>query len=75
MDRIKQWISDVLKESGSDTVCIARVMAIITFVSFLGYAAFGLYKDHFDLSNFANGVMQVLLGCGGVIGIKNATSK
>jgi hypothetical protein len=75
MNRIERWISDVLKEAGSDTVCIARVMAIITFVSFLGYAGYGLYKDHFELSNFANRIMQVLLGCGAVIGIKNATSK
>jgi hypothetical protein len=75
MDRIKQWISDVLKETGNNTVCIARVMAIIAFVSFLGYAVFGLVHEHFALNDFGNGLMTVLLGSGGVLAGKNLTQK
>jgi hypothetical protein len=74
---IKKFISNLLKEAGENSpYCIARVMSIIAFVSFLAYAIFALVvKDKFDVSGFANGLMQVLLGCGGIIAGKNLTQK
>lgn len=75
MLKINKWISDILKETGNDTIDISRIMAVIAFVSYLGYAGFGLYKDHFDLNTFATGLLQVLLGAGGIVGIKQATTK
>ncbi len=74
---VKKFIANLLKEAGENSpYCIARVMSMVAFVSFLGYAIFALVaRDHFDVSGFANGLMQVLVGCGGIIAGKNLTQK
>jgi hypothetical protein len=76
MNKIKKWIADILKESGGDAVCVARVLAVFTVVAFVAYAVYGLlHGDHFDLSNFGTGLMTVLLGGASVITGKNLSQK
>jgi hypothetical protein len=72
---VKEIVKKLLCEDNGDQLCIAKIMAVIAFISFLGYAAFGLIKGNFALDGFANGVMQVLLGAGGVIAGKNISTK
>lgn len=72
---MKELIKKLLCEDNGDQICIAKIMALAAFLSFLGYAAFGLYKGNVDLEKFANGIMQVLLGAGGVIAGKNLSTK
>ena len=75
MDKIKKWIKDIFSEDDGDAVCIAKVLAVFSILTYIGYAAFGLFKGHFDLTNYANGMMQVLLGSGGIIAGKQITQK
>lgn len=75
MDRIKTWLKDIFTEEGG-ALCIARTMAVISFVAFLSYAGYGLIgKDHYALGDFASGIMQVLFGSAGIIAGKNLSEK
>lgn len=73
----KKFVGCLLKEAGEKSpYCIARVMSLIAFVSYLGYAIYGLVvKDHYALSDFANGMMQVLFGSAGIMAGKNLTQR
>lgn len=75
MDAIKKFLTNILKEAGTDKFCIARVLAVVSFVAFLAYAGVGLYRDHFALQEFSSGLMQVLLGSGGVLAGKAFADK
>jgi hypothetical protein len=75
MEKIAQWLKEALTEDDNSTICVAKVMAVLAFLSFLGYSIYGLWKDHFALVDFANGIMQVLLGSAGVIAGKQITQK
>lgn len=75
MNRIKQWVKDIFSEDDGEAVCVAKVLAVISVISFIGYGLFGLMHDHFALNEFANGMMQVLLGSGGVIAGKQFTQQ
>ena len=71
-----KWIKDIFTESDGNAVCVAKVMAVAAFISFLTYAGYGLYLNKTpDLSNFANGLMVVLIGSGAVIAGKNLSEK
>ncbi|TDK63541.1 hypothetical protein [Sapientia aquatica] len=71
-----KFLKNIFTEDDNETFCIAKFMAAVAFVSYLGYAGYGLYlSKNADITNFANGIMQVLVGCGGVIGAKQATQK
>jgi hypothetical protein len=72
---IGKWIKDIFSEPDGEAVCIAKVMAVLAILSFLGYAGWGLFHDHFAIQEFANGIMQVLLGSAGVIAGKNFSEK
>jgi hypothetical protein len=75
MSKVSQWVKDIFSEDNGEAVCVAKVLAVIAVLSFIGYGGFGLYKDHFDIANFASGMMQVLLGSGGIIAGKQLTQK
>jgi hypothetical protein len=74
---IKDKIAALLKEQGlpDSPLCVARIMATISFVSYLGYAVAGLYKGDFDIHGFADGLMMVLAGSAALITGKQATDK
>jgi hypothetical protein len=72
---VRQWIKDIFSEPDGQAVCVAKVMAVIAFLSFLGYAGFGLFHDHFAITDFANGLLQVMLGSAGVIAGKNLSER
>jgi hypothetical protein len=72
---IGKWIKDIFSEPDGEAICIAKVMAIIAFFSYLGYSGWGLLHDHFAINEFANGILQVLLGSAGVIAGKNFSEK
>lgn len=73
--KIKGWLKDIFTDDKED-VCIARTMAVLSFLAFLAYAIYGLMvKDHYALADFASGTMQVLLGSAGIIAGKNLTEK
>ncbi len=72
---MKKMIQTLLCEDNGDQICIAKIMALVAFVSFLGYATYGIYQGHFALGDFATGMMQVLFGSAGVIAGKNLTTK
>ena len=77
MNNLKGFITSLLKEAGADSpYCIARVMSLIAFVSYIGYALFALVmRDHYDVTGYASGLMQVLFGCGGIIAGKQLTQR
>lgn len=76
MDKIKQWVKDIFSEDNGEAVCVAKVLAVLSVFAFIGYAIYGLIaKDHFALNEFASGLMNVLLGGGGVIAGKQFTQK
>ena len=52
MNKIKQWIKDIFSEDDGEAVCVAKVLAVIAVLSFIGYGCFGLYKDHFDVAGY-----------------------
>lgn len=70
-----KWVHDILSEPDGEAICVAKVLAVIGFLSFLGYAVWGLIHDHFAIQEFANGLLQVLMGCAGVIMGKNFSEK
>jgi hypothetical protein len=70
-----KWIKDIFSEPDGDAICVAKVMAVIAFCSYLGYAGWGLFHDHFAIGEFANGILQVLIGSAGVIAGKNFSEK
>jgi hypothetical protein len=72
---VRQWLKDIFSEPDGQAVCVAKVMAVIAFLSFLGYSTWGLIHDHFILGEFANGLLQVLLGSAGVIAGKNFSER
>lgn len=72
---MRQWIRDIFSEPDGQAVCVAKVMAVIAFLSFLGYSGYGLFHDHFSITDFANGILQVLLGSAGVIAGKNFSER
>ncbi len=72
---VKQWIKDIFSEPDGQAVCVAKVLAVVAFFSYLGYAGFGLFHQHFAISEFANGLLQVLLGSGGIIAGKNFSER
>lgn len=62
------------EDNGTD-LCIAKIMACTAFLTFLGYALWGLHKDHYAIGDFASGLMQVLMGSAAVIAGKNITTR
>ena len=74
-ETIRRLLKNILTEDDNLTYCVAKVMALIAFVSFIGYAVVGLFHDHFSLAEFGNGLMTVLLGSGGVILGKQVSQK
>ena len=72
---VKAWLRNLFGSDNGDDVCIAKIMAVVAFFSFLAYAGVGLHKGQFDQSAFASGIMQVLLGAGGVIAGKNLSTR
>ncbi len=70
-----QWLRDIFSEPDGEAVCVAKVMAVFAFLSFLGYSGYGLFHDHFAMSDFASGLMQVMLGSAGVIAGKNFSER
>lgn len=76
MNKIKKWVLDIFSEDDNLTVCVAKVLAVLAVLSFIGYALYGLVAhDHFSLSEFGTGLMTVLGGSGGIIAAKQATQK
>lgn len=67
MGRLRSWTQDIFSEDDGQAICVAKVLAVLAFFSFLGYAGFGLYEGHFDLGGFAQGLMMVLAGSGAII--------
>lgn len=70
-----QWLKDIFSEPDGEAVCVAKVMAVIAFLSFLAYSGWGLAHDHFAIQEFGNGLLQTLLGCAGVIAGKNFSER
>jgi hypothetical protein len=76
MDKLKTWIKQALTEDDNATICVAKVLAVISFFTFIGYAVYGLiHGDHHALNEFGNGLMTVLLGSGGLIAGKQLSQK
>ena len=72
---VRQWLKDIFSEPDGQAVCVAKVMAVMAFLSYLSYSTWGLIHDHFILGEFANGLLQVLLGSAGVIAGKNFSER
>lgn len=76
MNYIKKWLLDIFSEDDNATICVAKCLAVLAVLAFVGYAAYGLiHGDHFSLSDFGSGLMTVLLGSSGVIAGKQLTQK
>lgn len=76
MTHVKKWLLDIFSEDDGESICVAKVLAVLAFLSYLGYAGFGLYKAAgFSIHDFAEGLMTVLLGSGGVIASKQITQR
>lgn len=76
MNRIRKWLLDIFSEDDNMTVCVAKVLAVLSIFAFIGYAIYGLVAhDHFTLAEFGTGLMTVLGGSGAIIGAKQATQK
>jgi hypothetical protein len=76
MDKIKTFLIKLFNEDNGEAICIAKILAVLSVFSFIGYAVYGLLRgDHFALNDFGNGLMTVLLGSGGVIAGKNITTR
>lgn len=68
----------IFGSDNGDDICIAKILACIAFFTYLGYVIYGLTPHgggHFAVSEFANGLMQVLGGSAAVIGAKNFSTK
>ncbi len=75
MDKVKSWLTTLLGEDNGNEVCIAKLLALFAFISYIGYAAYGLVQGHFALNDFSSGIMNVLLGSGAAIAGKNITTR
>jgi hypothetical protein len=72
------FLKHLFDEDNGDDICIAKIMAVVAFITYVGYVIYGLTPfggSHFAVGEFANGLMQVLGGSAAVIGTKNATTK
>ena len=73
---IKLFFKQLMTEDDNSTFCIAKLMAVVAFASYLGYAGYGLYQAKtYDMNSYATGLMMVLTGAGAIIGAKNITQK
>jgi hypothetical protein len=73
---IKTFFKQLMTEDDNQTFCIAKLMAVVAFLSFMGYAGYGLYLNKTpDLNAYANGLMITLTGCGAIIAAKQFTQK
>jgi hypothetical protein len=72
---MKALLQKLLCEDNGDQVCIAKILALIAFFSFLVYAGFGLVKGQFALKEFAEGITMVLGSSGAVIIGKNLSTR
>lgn len=72
-DLLKHVLKNLMTEDDGESYCIAKIMAAMAFVSFIGYAVYGLMHGHFALQDFASGLMQVLAGSGAIILGKQVT--
>lgn len=74
-DLLKRFLKNLITEDDGESYCIAKIMAAMSFISYLGYAAVGLIHGHFALQEFASGLMEVLAGSGAIIMGKQMTQK
>ena len=72
---MKAWLLKLFGEDNGADVCIAKIMAAVAFITFLGYALWGLRDGHYAIADFASGLMQVLMGSAAVIAGKNITTR
>jgi hypothetical protein len=73
---ISKWTKDIFSEDDGMSVCVAKVLAVISVLAFIAYAVYGLIAhDHFSISEFGTGLMTVLGGSGGIIAAKQVTQK
>lgn len=76
MQVIKTFFKQLMTEDDNQTFCIAKLMAVVAFISYIGYAGAGLYQAKtYDMNAYANGLMLVLTGCGAIIAAKQFTQK
>lgn len=72
---MKAFIAHLFCEDNGSDVCIAKLMAVIAFCTFLGYACWGLHLGHYAIADFGSGLMQVLAGSAAIVGAKNITTR
>jgi hypothetical protein len=74
---IKKIITNLLNEHGieANPLCLARVIAAISFVSYLAYAVYGILQGHYDIKGYADGLMATLTGSGAIILGKNISER
>lgn len=72
---MKAFLLKLFGEDNGSDVCIAKIMACAAFITFLGYAIWGLHLGHYALSDLASGLMQVLMGSAAVVAGKNITTR
>lgn len=72
---MKAFLMKIFGEDNGSDICIAKIMACVAFLTFLGYALWGLHLGHYQISDFGNSLMQVLVGCAAVIAGKNITTR
>jgi hypothetical protein len=72
---IKHRLWQIFSEDSDDSLCVAKVLAVIAFVAYLVYSGYGLFTGHFVLEEFSRGLMETLVGSAAVIAGKQMTQK
>ncbi len=75
LDKLTNWIKKLIADETGNSPCIAKIIGSVSVVAYFGYAGVGLHSGHFDMEGFAHGLMDVLLGAGGLIAGKQLTTR
>ena len=71
-----KFLKDLITEDDGESYCIARVLLLASFISFVGFSGYEVYNTKaFRMTDFGTGIMTILTGGAAVIGAKQITTK
>lgn len=75
MNKLKQWVHDLVTEPGNSVVCPVRIMAIGGFLYFFCTHGFTVFVQHasFDLAQFGQSFGIMISTVGVALGLKSDT--
>ena len=73
---MNKFFKDCLTEDDGESFCLAKCMSLYAFLAYHAFTCYLIWTGHQpSLTDYANGTMQVLGGCGALIAGKQWSQK